>query len=559
MRLSSLRRLRFILIKIFFFGGGILLRRIRPFPLIPLKWKRSHTLNSDDLVWIKENTFYISPSRLRELMETLGPTFVKLGQVLSLRPDLVGPELSRELSKLQSRVAPFPYKEVTKIITEEFGRPPSKVFASIDPVPVAAASLAQVHHAQLPDGTHVAVKVQRPGIRKVIEEDIRILRFLSRLAHRLIHETRPYQPRKVVEEFADWAGRELDFIIEGHNAERFRFAFRENTHIKIPTIYWEFTTHRVLTMEFIDGVRADDLSMIDKMRLDRRELALHGVYAQLQQFLLDGFFHGDPHPGNSFALDGNVLCFYDFGIVGYLSETQRRELLSCFIAFADRDIENFLRHFLHLSRQSQQSDLSAFYRDGSAILAEIFFSPTSSSLAWIFFRLINSAATRQIHVPVDLALFGKALITTEAMGKTLYPEFDFTDHLTPFVTKAFEVYLDPARLQRSFTGEFFDWVGVLRDLPARLSTGAMNRDESSVNSHRNHALHSLASQDTESAGYFRLARTALFVTGLLFIIASAASIVGKTAIAPITYLGIVVFLALLIGFLFKATSRKSRL
>lgn len=263
MRLSSFRRLRFILTKIFLFGGGALVQRIRLSPLIAWKWKLHHTADhthgEHELVWIKDHTFCIPPSRLRELMETLGPTFVKLGQVLSLRPDLVGQDLSRELSKLQSQVAAFSYEYVTKIITEEFGRASDRVFASIDPVPVAAASLAQVHRAQLPDGTEVAIKVQRPEIGKVIEEDIRILRFLARLADRFIPEIRPYQPRKVVEEFADWTGRELDFVVEGHNAERFRFAFRDNPYIRIPTIYWEFTTPRVLTMEFVSGVRADDL------------------------------------------------------------------------------------------------------------------------------------------------------------------------------------------------------------------------------------------------------------------------------------------------------------
>lgn len=472
MVISSLRRLQFILTKVFLFGGGMLLQRLRLLPFIPLRLRLRHAIgpkNEDsDLVWVRDHRFAFSPVRLRRLLETLGPTFIKLGQVLSLRPDLVGPDLSRELSKLQSQVAAFSFKDATRIIDEEFHRPPYALFAAIDPEPIAAASLSQVHRGQLTDGTDVAIKIQRPGIRKVMEQDIRILRFLARLAHRFIPEIRPFQPRRFVEEFADWTARELDFVIEGHNAERFRFAFWQNDHIKIPTVYWDFTTPRVLTMELIDGVRADDLSAIDEKGLDRKELALYGVDAQLQQFLLDGFFHGDPHPGNSFALDGNVLCFYDFGIVGYLNEGQRRELLGCFVAFADKDIEGFLRHFLHLSHAGPQSNISAFYRDGSAILAEVFFSPTSSSLAWIFFRLINSAVIRQIRVPVDLALFGKALITTEAMGKMLYPEFDFTEHLTPFVAKAFKAYLNPERFRRFLTRDFFDWIGVLQELPELL-------------------------------------------------------------------------------------------
>lgn len=555
MRLSSFRRLRFILTKIFLFGGGALVQRIRLPLFIPWKWKFHRAIEHPDgehgLVRIRDRTFCISPSRLRELMETLGPTFIKLGQVLSLRPDLVGQGLSRELSKLQSQAPTFPFEDVAKIITEEFGRASHSVFASIDPVPVAAASLAQVHHARLPDGTEVAIKVQRPEIRKVIEEDIRILRFIARLADRFIPEIRPYRPKMVVEEFADWTGRELDFIVEGHNAERFRFAFRDNPYIKIPAIYWEFTTPRVLTMEFVNGVRADDLSGMDKMGLDRKDLALHGVDAQLQQFLLDGFFHGDPHPGNSFALDGNVLCFYDFGIVGYLNEAQRRELLSCFVAFADRDIESFLRHFLHLSEHGAQRNVPAFYRDGSAILAELFFSPTSSNLAWIFFRLINSAATRNMHVPMDLALFGKALITTEAMGKTLYPEFDFTEHLTPFVAKAFEFYLDPVRLRRSLAGDFFDWMGLLQGLPARLQDMTRVATPLLSESGRSHQ-DTIARRESERTAYLSFALIALVILGLLFTIASTAVLFAGSTVSSIIYVGIALFAVLLVLFFVKA-------
>lgn len=470
-RVASLARLRFILTTIFLFGGRCLIERLRLLYLVPLKWRirdilRQRVMEGPALK--REALEIVSPTGLRELLERLGPTFVKLGQVLSLRPDLVGEELSREFSRLQSAVPPFPFTRVKQIIAEEFGKGIDELFVLFEPEPVAAASLAQVHRAYLSDGAEVAVKVQRPGIGPTIEQDVYLLTHLARLAERLIPEVRPYNPVRVVQEFSDWTRRELDFRREAHNAERFRFVFKDNPNIKIPSIYWGRTSRRVLTMEYVHGVRADDLAGIERSGLDRRKLALHGVDAQLQQILIDGFFHADPHPGNSIALAGNVLCFYDFGMVGHLDENQRRELISCFVAFAGRDIETFLRHFLHVAEISPGSDVAGFSKDASELLGEIFFSPANANVAWLFFRLIHRGAVRNIGFPPDLALFSKALITTEAMGLTLYPDFDLSEHLSPFVKKAFDAYIDPIQLRRSFATDMIDYVAFTKELPERV-------------------------------------------------------------------------------------------
>ncbi|MGD0231977.1 MAG: AarF/ABC1/UbiB kinase family protein [Syntrophorhabdales bacterium] len=477
MRIASLHRLRFILTTIVLFGGAFLVGRLRLLHLVPWRLRIRAFLHPREaqkrLFSMEGGAARISPAVVRELLERLGPTFVKLGQILSLRADFVGEDLSRELSRLQSDVAPFSFDHVERIIEEDLGRPSDQVFHAFDRQPVAAASLAQVHRAFLHDGTEVAVKVQRPDIRKTIEQDIQLLLYLGRIAERFVPSVRPYNPVQVVREFADWTGRELDFSVEGHSAERFRFAFRDNPHIKIPVIYWDYTSRRILTMEYIHGVRADDIAAIEREGLDRRELALCGVDAQLQQILIDGFFHADPHPGNSFAMGGNRLCFYDFGMVGYLKEKQRRELVSCLVAFANRDIERFLAHFLHLARVTGASEVAAFEKDASQILSEVFFSPTNPSIAWIFFRLINRGAARLIGFPADLALFSKALITTEAMGRALYPDFDFNEHLTPFVKKAFETYIDPALVRRSLANDFIDYAAFLKELPERLQAVMM--------------------------------------------------------------------------------------
>ena len=315
-------------------------------------------------------------------------------------------------------------------------------------------SLAQVHRAHLKDGTEVAVKIQRSNIKTIIEQDIHILFSLAHLAERFVPEPRPYQPLRVIKEFADWALRELNFKVEGNNAERFRFAFKDNQYIHIPIIYWELTTPRILTMEFAHGVKADDKAGIRKLGSNPKQLALNGVGAFFQQFLIDGFFHADPHPGNFFAMKDNVLCLHDFGMVGYLTPEQRKELVSCFVAFENKDIDGYLKHFMHLAMTSEKSDISGFQKDASEILSKLFFTPDQPSIAWAFFRLINKGAQREIKFPADLALFGKAIITTEAMGMKLYPQFDFNKELQPFVEKALRAYLDPIKAIQTLKNDF---------------------------------------------------------------------------------------------------------
>lgn len=470
---GDLNRLRKILTVIFEAGGKIVVEKLRLKYLVPWSCRIRclfHRLEPEKcLVRMKEGKPVVSSEILREVLEKLGPTFIKMGQVLSLRADLVGEEISNELAKLQSDVAPFPYVEARQIITEELKQPPDAVFQSIEKNPVASASLAQVHRAYLKDGTEVAVKVQRPHIKETIEKDIHILFYLAHLAERFLPKLRPYQPVRVVKEFADWTLRELDFKVEGNNAERFRFAFKENAHIKIPLIYWDYTSTRVLTMEFVHGVKANDLEGIEHLSVNPRQLALYGVGAVFQQFLIDGFFHADPHPGNFFAMKGDVLCLHDFGMVGYLTQQQRTELVSCFIAFVDKNIDGFFKHFMHLATLSDTSDVAAFQKDTSVILSEFFFSTSQPSISRVFYRIINKGARYGISFPADLTLFGKAIVTTEAMGLKLYPDFNFNEELQPFVDKSLKIYLSPRRMFETFKTDIFDYLEFFKALPEKLA------------------------------------------------------------------------------------------
>ncbi len=221
-------------------------------------------------------------------------------------------------------------------------------------------------------------------------------------------------------------------------------------------------------MDFIHGVKADNVAGIRQLDSDPKLLALNGVGAVFQQFLIDGFFHADPHPGNFFAMKNNVLCLHDFGMVGYLTSEQRKELVSCFVAFENKDIDGFLKHFMHLAITSEKSDVAGFQKDASEILSELFFTPNQPSIAWVFFRLINKGAKREIKFPADLALFGKAIVTTEAMGLKLYPGFDFNKELQPFVEKALKTYLDPRKMISGFKTDIFDKI-INRHLKQELS------------------------------------------------------------------------------------------
>lgn len=471
LKLADVNRLRAILMIVLESGGAILIERLRLHYLLPLRYRIARLFRrrspEHELTPVGETTLF-SPQALRSLLERLGPTFVKFGQILSMRADLVGAELSEELSKLQSNVGPFPYETAREIIKEELGGYPEDVFASFEKVPVAAASLAQVHRASLSDGAEVAVKVQRPGIRKIIEQDIHILLFLANLAERLLPEWRVYQPARLVQEFADWTLRELDFKAEARNAERFRYIFRENRDIVIPKVYWDYTTPRVLTAAFSHGAKVTDLERIAAFGVDRKKLASMGVDAFFQQFFVAGFFHADPHPGNFFAMPDGTLCLHDFGMVGYLDQTSRRELLSCLIAFVNKDIEGYIKHLMHMAVIDERSDVAGFEKDAAGILSEFFFSEQPPSVAWAFFNVINRATSRGIRFPGDLALFGKALVTTEGMGSKLYPEFDLNSELAPFVTNALKGYFAPTKAFEQLQSDLLDYAASVRTFPDRV-------------------------------------------------------------------------------------------
>jgi ubiquinone biosynthesis protein len=285
---------------------------------------------------------------LREALEELGPTFVKLGQIASTRPEILPPAFTEELSKLQDDVPPAPWEEIKPLLEEELGRPIEEVFLALDPEPIASASLAQVYAALLEDETQVVVKVQRPNIERTITTDLAIINDMARLAAERLSWTAAYDPVGLAEEFGTALMAELDYGREGRNADRFRENFADAPYIFVPKVYWRYSSRRVLIQERISGIKPDNIERLDAEGYDREELAMHAARFIIQEILEDGYFHADPHPGNLVILPGNIIGLIDFGTVGYLDDTDRANLIRLYVAIIQFDVDAIVDQLIRM-------------------------------------------------------------------------------------------------------------------------------------------------------------------------------------------------------------------
>lgn len=372
--------------------------------------------------------------RLRAALEELGPTFVKFGQMLGMRRDLFPQDIISELPKLQDAVPPFPGEEARRIIEEQLGQPVAELFATFDESPLAAASIAQVHTATLHDGTLVIVKVQRPGIEQVVQADLEILFCLARLFNSHVPESRPYDPLGLVDEFAETILRELDFHREGRNTDRFRDNFKDDPSVYVPQIFWELSGKRVLTMERSQGRKISADHPADPAERHRLAEALVRLY--LTQLFEHGFFHGDPHPGNVFIMGDGRVGFHDFGIVGYLSPRDQGNLRQLFLALIVRDAEWMAGVYLELCGATADVDLAVFTRDLEDALEEYYAASTQgSSFVEVLHQFIHLGRRHHIRVLREFLLLTKALMTMEAVVRTLDPAFNMDMALQGYVPR----------------------------------------------------------------------------------------------------------------------------
>jgi ubiquinone biosynthesis protein len=376
-----------------------------------------------------------SEVRARLAIQELGPTFVKLGQVLATRPDIFPPNWIEEFSKLQDQVPAVPFEELLPELEAALGKSPFEVFKDLNPEPIAGASIAQVHLAKLQDGTPVVLKIRRPNVRERIEADLRLLSHLGRLIESEFEEVKRFRPGEIIGQFSKSLERELDLAMEGRNTERFGRNFEEDEYIEFAKIYWDFTSEGLLVMSYIDGIPGNDLQTAAQSGLDLKLLGERGANAVLKMVLIDGFFHADPHPGNVFYLPENRLAIIDCGMVGRISLDRRDEIADLLAALVSRDVDT-LRDILVIWADGATIDEAKL----SADIDEFIMNYDNAPLKHVrFSAVLNDLTTimRENHlaVPPDLTMLFKALITLEGLGRQLDPDFQIVHHLTPFVKK----------------------------------------------------------------------------------------------------------------------------
>ncbi len=409
--------------------------------------------------------------RVRMILEELGPTFIKFGQIASTRPDMIPAEFITELEKLRDDVPPFPYEQVREIVEEELRRPLSETFAHFKKASLAAASLGQVHRARLKDGEEVVVKVQRPDIRHTIEVDLEILLHLATLLERHVENARVHRPTKIVEEFARVMEQELDYGTERAHLERFANQFLNDDTVYVPKVYRDYSTGRVLTMEYISGVNVTDFDALEENGLDRRRIASRGAELILKQVFMYGFFHADPHPGNVFVLPGNVICYLDFGMIGRLNRRGREDFADFVYGAAARDAAKTTTALLRLVERDEEVeiDVRALERDvGEMLDLHVVTELGRVDMGRLLQQLLGLLGKHQLRVPADFVTMLKAMVTVEGVGVMLDPELDMIKAATPYVRKLKMDRFSPRRL----LGDLFDSGNDLLLLAREIPSGA---------------------------------------------------------------------------------------
>ena len=391
--------------------------------------------------------------RIRMVFEELGPTFIKMGQVLSSRPDLIPVALLNELAQLQDHVPPFGFDNVKAIIASEFGRPYDEIFKSIEKIPFASASIGQVHKAWTNSNIQIAVKIQRPGIRKIIETDLEIMLHIASIMENNIEEVAFFKPVKIVEEFAKTLAKELDFSIEASNMERMAEQFKDDKTIHIPKVYFDESSVRVLSMEYIRGIKADDVDAIKLAGLDTKLITRRGADFYMKQVFEHGFFHADPHPGNIFILEKNRIGPVDFGMVGFVDQQTREVFVDLIHSITTDNFKLTARLLCELSEYENQPDLKLLEKDLSLFVStHLLKSLKDIKTARMVNQFLELCAIHNLKIPPDFFLMIKAFISIEGLGKKLDPDFDILSHAIPYVAAAKYRKFSPSKIVNDFMG-----------------------------------------------------------------------------------------------------------
>lgn len=449
----NLNRYRQILAILFKYGFGDILELLRIDQYIEIGLKmisRKQDIRVEKLS---------KPQGFRMALEELGPTYIKLGQILSTRPDLVPLEFIQELSKLQDKVPPYDFQEAKSILESGVRQPLEAVFENIDEIPIASASIGQVHRARLKNGEDVAVKIQRPGIRKIIEIDLEIMLHLATLMERHIEEMALHRPVKIIEEFAKTIEKEIDYTIEARNMETVSMHFLDSPHIYIPKVYQEFSSTQVLTTELMNGIKVSKVAELDDRGMDKKLITDRGADFLLKQVFHFGFFHADPHPGNIFILPDNVICLVDFGMTGTVDRQTRENFVDLVDSIVHQDEGRAAQAFLDLTIWDEKPDPRVFNKSVADFMMLHLYKPIKDiQIGRLLQHLLELASRHHLRLPPDIFLMMKALTTVEGVALMLNPDFDMINKAKPFIKQVMLERFAPQRITGDMirlTGELF--------------------------------------------------------------------------------------------------------
>ena len=451
--------------------AGVLLRHglgelVRHWGLAGVLEKAGHRLHWDHAADLAQLP---PPVQLRKALEELGPTFVKLGQILAGRADMFGSEWIAEFEKLHSQVPAVPFENLRAQLREDLGGEPEQVFAWFDPEPLAAASIAQVHRARLHDGSEVAVKIRRPDIREIIEVDLRLLDRLVALAEAELPALAPYRPRQLLREFGRSLRRELDLASECRSAERVAKNMAVFPWIRIPRIHWAWTHERVNVQDYVQGIPGQALDQLTVAGLDRRLLARRGAQAVLKMIVEDGIFHADPHPGNVFYLPEHGIAFIDFGMVGHLSLRRRQQLLKLLLGLVQRQPQSVVDVLLEWTRDGQTVQQERLESEVETFIDQYHGTPLAElSLGRMLLDVTTILRENHLALPPDLALLIKTFITLEGLGRGLDPDFHMTAEALPLLQQVVRARYRPGALAKRAWGSWLRLMEVAEQLPQDL-------------------------------------------------------------------------------------------
>ncbi|MDA3886257.1 MAG: AarF/ABC1/UbiB kinase family protein [Candidatus Delongbacteria bacterium] len=420
----------------------------------------------DDMSKDENLTVY---ERIRMILEKLGPTFIKFGQIMSRRSDLIPIELIKELEKLQNEVPSFDTDKALRLLEEELGKPSVELFADFNKEPVAAASISQVHKAIMLDGATVAVKIQRPDIRKKIEIDIEIMKHLSGLIQKHIENMNSFNLPGIVEEFERSIYEELDFDNELTNIERFRRNFESDEKVKVPAVFKNLSTKKVLTMEFIDGFKVSETEAIKSVGFSLKEIAVTGVDSILHQVFEDGFFHADPHPGNIFVTKQGQLCFIDFGMMGSLSGTVRESFTDIISGIVNRDTGKVTRALLEITPSSPDTESKDLQLQVSALIDKHLYRDIADlDMAEVMNDLFSLFNGNGLRMPSNLFLLTRTIVLAQSLGKDLNPEFNIGSVIEKYSKKLMRKKYAPGKIAKEMREMSEDIWKLIKKMPKEI-------------------------------------------------------------------------------------------